>query len=77
MVSCRFCKSAKEKGEKEGGPQESAKNSTSHEETGERRDHAPSRRRSKPEAVMFSVGTSTVQGGLLTQIPSVGAFFTG
>ena len=27
--------------------------------------------------VNFSVGTSTVQGGLVTQIPSAGAFFTG
>jgi len=28
-------------------------------------------------AAMFSVDTATVQGGLVTQVPPAGAFFTG
>ena len=48
------------------------------DEADEREDRAEARHRLETRTtVYFNVGTATVQGGLMTQIPSAGAFFTG
>jgi len=74
MVNVRSVKSEKKK---RGEPSNQQKFHLL-EEADEREDRASARRRLETKImVYFNVGTSTVQGGLVMQIPSAGAFFTG
>jgi len=77
MVPSKICKAVGKKRRK-GNPPNVSKKFHPPQDVGEGRGCAPTRRRSlRPEVVMFSVDTSTVQGGLVTQVPPAGAFLTG